>query len=117
MVSIENRLQSGVPSNDPPRSPQRAIASPLPAPDGLRGPEMQTGPPATHRPAPKDDVILGAKGIADYMGCHPTRVYRMAKSRAHDRPPIFHLFGRLAMRPSTYDAWIAKQEAKGINGT
>lgn len=40
----------------------------------------------TTAPALADDLLTGARAIADYLGCKPSRVYRLAKRRRG--PPI-----------------------------
>jgi len=60
-----------------------------------------------------DDMLNGARPIAEFIGTNERRVYHLAETK---QIPVFRLGGRLTARKSTLRAWIERQEAQAMSG-
>lgn len=60
-----------------------------------------------------DDLLVGAKAIATFLGCKRSKVYYLASLK---RIPIFSLGGsELCARKSKLIEWIDRQEQKSFD--
>ena len=70
------------------------------------------------QPPPKaEQPIRGAAAIAEFIfGDHTSRrkVYYLAE---RTKLPIYRMGSTLYLRPSAYEAWVEKQEARATPGT
>ena len=67
---------------------------------------MKRGRKAEPKPGDVVNEILTLRGVADYLNCHYTTVYRLVRQRGL---PVFHVGSDYRVRRADLEKWIAQQ--------